>query len=279
MLSLKQLFITTSISVILGYFSIVHLFLHIKRIEDTSELRFQQCQSLLNESNERYELLYNDYQKLKTEFAEYKSQSYSHIVNQSFISPVSTAESLIFSDDDTDHKNTDRNAICDELCTLTKEPNGGTMSESTMSDIDRLNVIFNDEKQQEDDTQKDDTQKDDKQRKGSSSFHKEEAKEAKESKERQTAKVKTTVAEEEATYEMINSIRPLNSNELQRTEPIDDVLNGIKRSGDLLTRTDSFRSVRSSRSNSVSSDRQQQAVEQVDWLDAAKKFIGFKGLN
>ena len=78
---------------------------------------------------------------------------------------------------------------------------------------------------------------------------------------------------------MINSIRPLNSNELQRTEPIDDVLNGIKRSGDLLTRTDSFRSVRSSRSNSVSSDRQQQAVEQVDWLDAAKKFIGFKGLN
>ena len=278
MLSLKQLFITTSISVILGYFSIVHLFLHIKRIEDASELRFQQCQSLLNESNERYELLYNDYQKLKAEFAEYKSQTYSHIVNQSFISPVSTAESLIFSDDDTDHKNT--NTICDELCTLTKEPNGCTMTESTMSDIDRLNVIFNDDKQQEDEKQQnDDTQKDNKQRKGSSSFYKEEAKERQERQEIQAAKVKTTVAEEEATYEMINSIRPLNSNELQRTEPIDDVLNGIKRSGDLLTRTDSFRSVRSSRSNSVSSDRQQQAVEQVDWLDAAKKFIGFKGLN
>ena len=268
MLSLKQLFITTSISVILGYFSIVHLFLHIKRIEDASELRFQQCQSLLNESNERYELLYNDYQKLKTEFAEYKSQTYSHIVNQSFISPVSTAESLIFSDDDTDHKNTNTNTICDELCTLTKEPIGCTMTESTMSDIDRLNVIFNDN-----------IQEDDKQRKGSSSFHKEEAKEAKEGKEIQASKVKKTVAEEEATYEMINSIRPLNSNELQRAEPIDDVLNGIKRSGELLTRTDSFRSVRSSHSNSVSSDRQQHAVEQVDWLDAAKKFIGFKGLN
>jgi hypothetical protein len=274
MLSLKQLFITTSISVILGYFSIVHLFLHIKRIEDASELRFQQCQSLLNESNERYELLYNDYQKLKAEFAEYKSQTYSHIVNQSFISPVSTSESLIFSDDDTDHKNTNTNTICDELCTLTKEPSGCTMTESTLSDIDRLNVIFNDE-----------NHKDDKQSKGSSSFHKEEANERQErqenqeNKERQASKVKKTVAEEEATYEMINSIRPLNSNELQRTEPIDDVLNGIKRSGDLLTRTDSFRSVRSSRSNSVSSDRQQQAVEQVDWLDAAKKFIGFKGLN
>ena len=269
MLSLKQLFITTSISVILGYFSIVHLFLHIKRIEDASELRFQQCQSLLNERNERYELLYNDYQKLKAEFAEYKSQTYSHIVNQSFISPVSTAESLVFSDDGADHKNTD--TICDELCTLTKEPSGCTMTESTMSDIDRLNVIFNDN-----------IQEDDKQRKGSSSFHKEEAKEANEGKEgqkSQASKVKTTVAEEEATYEMINSIRPLYSNEVQRVEPIDDVLNGIKRSGELLTRTDSFRSVRSSRSNSVSSDRQQHAVEQVDWLDAAKKFIGFKGLN
>ena len=207
---------------------------------------------------------------MKAEFAEYKSQTYSHIVNQSFISPVSTAESLVFSDDGADHKNTD--TICDELCTLTKEPSGCTMTESTMSDIDRLNVIFNDN-----------IQEDDKQRKGSSSFHKEkeanERQENQENKERQASKVKTTVAEEEATYEMINSIRPLYSNEVQRVEPIDDVLNGIKRSGELLTRTDSFRSVRSSRSNSVSSDRQQHAVEQVDWLDAAKKFIGFKGLN
>jgi len=112
MIALKNIFLTSSLSFILGFYSLCNIFIYFKRIE---HIQYRNRQSFfeLNNTFETIEIKYNKLQYevvcLKDELNEIKL-----LVNKlekyhdTFISPVSSLETLDFS--------VNEDVICDELC-------------------------------------------------------------------------------------------------------------------------------------------------------------------
>jgi hypothetical protein len=114
--TLKNLFLTSSLSFILGFYSLCHIFIYFKRIEYAQQYN-RKSFFQLNNTFEDIEIKFNKLQYevvcLKDELSEIRDilSKLTHIDN-SFISPVSSSETLDLSDDE---------IICDELCNINEK--------------------------------------------------------------------------------------------------------------------------------------------------------------
>lgn len=122
MLNIKNIFLTTSLSFLLGFYSICHLFIYIKRIEDVgnqNRTSFKEINFVLNEYENKYNKLQFEVIHLRCEINKLKKvvNNMKKNVESSFISPLSVS-SLGTLD-----LSIDENVVCDELCDFNKELN------------------------------------------------------------------------------------------------------------------------------------------------------------
>jgi hypothetical protein len=122
MLNIKNIFLTTSLSFLLGFYSICHLFIYIKRIEDVgnqNRTSFKEINFVLNEYENKYNKLQFEVIHLRCEINKLKKvvNNMKKNVESSFISPLSVS-SLGTLD-----LSIDENVVCDELCDFNQELN------------------------------------------------------------------------------------------------------------------------------------------------------------
>lgn len=130
-LNIKNIFFTTSLSFLLGFYSICHLFIYIKRIEDLGNQNrssFKEINFVINEYETKYNKLHFEIISLRSEIDKLKKvvkNIQKNIDDSSFISPLSVSSlgTLDLSIDDNENYDKDNNIICDELCNFNEELN------------------------------------------------------------------------------------------------------------------------------------------------------------
>lgn len=128
-LNIKNIFFTTSLSFLLGFYSICHLFIYIKRIEDIGNQNrssFKEINFVINEYENKYNKLQFEIASLRSEIDKLKKvvkNIQKNVDDSSFISPLSVSSlgTLDLSIDDNEDK--DNNIVCDELCNFNEELN------------------------------------------------------------------------------------------------------------------------------------------------------------
>jgi len=127
-LNIKNIFLTTSLSFLLGFYSICHLFIYIKRIEDIGNQNrssFKEINFVINEYENKYNKLQFEIVSLRSEIDKLKKVVKNIQKNvdssKSFISPLSVSSlgTLDLSIDD----NNENTIVCDELCNFNDELN------------------------------------------------------------------------------------------------------------------------------------------------------------
>jgi hypothetical protein len=123
MLNIKNIFLTTSLSFLFGFYSICHLFIYIKRIEDIGTYNrrsFEELNNNIYENDFKYKKLQNDVIRLHFEVNKLKKivKCMKTDVENSFVSPLSVSSlgTLDISIDENDN-----NVVCDELCDFNDE--------------------------------------------------------------------------------------------------------------------------------------------------------------
>jgi len=127
MSNLKHILIASSISFILGIYSFVNLFLHLKRLEDSNidqkiELN-DKIKNVINKTKENYDRLNMEYTLLKEEIINLKKiiTSLEKKNFKNIESPFSTDSLKLSSDGDND-------VSCDELCNINNNIPHSTMN-------------------------------------------------------------------------------------------------------------------------------------------------------
>lgn len=130
MLNIKNIFLTTSLSFLFGFYSICHLFVYIKRIEDIgtqNKSSFEEVHSIINDYEYKYNKLQFEVVSLRSEIDKLKKvvrniqKNVNSNIDSSFISPLSVSSLGTFDlsvDDENKHGIT-----CDELCDFNNEFN------------------------------------------------------------------------------------------------------------------------------------------------------------
>lgn len=126
MLNIKNIFLTTSLSFLLGFYSVCHLLIYIKRIEDIGSQNrnsFDETHTTINEYEYKYNKLQFEVVSLRSEIDKLKKivKNVQKNVDSSFISPLSVSSlgTLDLSIDE----NVINGITCDELCDFNKELN------------------------------------------------------------------------------------------------------------------------------------------------------------
>jgi hypothetical protein len=151
-LNIKNIFFTTSLSFLLGFYSICHLFIYIKRIEDVGNQNrssFKEINFVINEYENKYNKLHFEIVSLRSEIDKLKKvvkNIQKNVDDSSFISPLSVSSlgTLDLSIDD----NNENTVICDELCNFNEELNEFHNLRSqgtsfTINLVDDSNIDFN----------------------------------------------------------------------------------------------------------------------------------------
>jgi hypothetical protein len=128
MLNIKNIFLTTSLSFLFGFYSLCHLFVYIKRIEDVgtqNRRSFEEVNIIMNDYEYKFNKLQFEVVSLRSEIDKLKKVVRSiqkNVDGSSFISPLSVSSlgTLDISIDENDNSNTN-GITCDELCDFNKE--------------------------------------------------------------------------------------------------------------------------------------------------------------
>lgn len=134
MINIKNIFLTTGISIVFGVYSIYNIVNYIHHIEIKHHSQVQQLNQIIDETYKRYENIKNEYLKLKGEviYLTDKITSLEDEINEKVI--VNKHKDYISSSD----CDTNENIICDILCKF--NPNGPIIPNQESSNS--LNTIF-----------------------------------------------------------------------------------------------------------------------------------------
>ena len=131
MMNIKNIFFTTSISIVFGVYSLYKILNHIHRLDLKHKNQVHNLNIMLEHSYTRYDNIKNEYTKLKEEIVNLKDKiivlegqlnnSVNNDNNSLFISPLTS---------------------CDDLCELNNHNIAETVNAVELNIIDKINEIF-----------------------------------------------------------------------------------------------------------------------------------------